>query len=117
MIDIGAATADLVATLQAAGVSTSMDLRDLNVPGVYVLSPDVAYRNGHTADATWKIVTAVPNTGRSAALANLGVLIAVCNRALGERVVAARPVDLATLDGAGPLPAYELTFTTRLVQT
>jgi hypothetical protein len=56
----------------------------------------------------------VPATGRDIALKNLGPLIADVSTALSATpVTGGRPIDLGGTDGAAPMPAYELTFTTR----
>jgi hypothetical protein len=116
VIDVAAATAAMVDTLTAAGIAACLDLRDMETPGVYVPSPDLEFGIGK-ATARWRIVAAAANTGRSAALAELGPLIGAVNTALGGGVVAARPVDLTSIDGTGPRPGYELSFTTRIRDT
>lgn len=118
MIDIHTAAAELVAVLVAGGVSASLDIRDLNLPGVLVPPPDLSYRFGKaSADATWRIVAATGNVGRDQALASLGALLSQVQDALGHLGVSARPVDLQAGDQGGPMPAYELTFTTRIQET
>lgn len=118
MIDLYGATSELVAVLVAGGVAAAMDVRDLDLPGVLVPPPDLAYRfSKGCADATWRIVAATGNVGREQALAQLGPLLAQVTAALGHVVVGGRPVDLQVADGGGPMPAYELTFTTRIMDT
>lgn len=114
--DLAGAVADVVARLRAGGVRAVSDLRDVNPPCVYVTPPQLAFRFGKGyADAGWTIAAVVPNSGRDAALKLLGPLISQVAAALpATPITDGRPVDLSGLDGGAPLPAYELTFTSRI---
>ncbi len=114
MIDLASAVDQVVDTLTAAGIRATADLRHLNPPGVLVAPPDIAWRFGRGAEATWRIVAAVPNTGTRSSIAGLSPLVDQVQAALAGAVTAGRPVDLSILDGGAPLPGYELTFTTKI---
>jgi hypothetical protein len=80
---------------------------------VYVPPPQIAWAFGKV-ELGWTVAAVVPATGRDIALKNLGPLIADVSTALATTpVTGGRPIDLGGVDGAAPLPAYELTFTTR----
>ena len=118
MIDLGAAAQEVLNTLVAAGISAAVDMADLNTPGVFIPPPTVAYRfTKRDAEASWRLVAAVANTGRGAALAELGLLVDRVQAALGGAITSAAPVDLASVDGGGPLPGYELLFRTRILDS
>jgi hypothetical protein len=114
-VDLDGAVADVVDTLQAAGIRAAADPRDLNPPAVYVAPPELTFRFAKLSyDATWTLAVVVPNTGRRQSLALLGPLVAAVV-AVFPAITTARPVDLVGgLEAAGPLPAYELTMTTRI---
>lgn len=115
MIDVAAAAAEVVAALESGGVSACLDIRDLNTPGVLVPPPTLtAYRFGRGADALWRPVAAVANTGRAQALTELSALLDAVQHALGGIVQSAEPVDLPTADGGGLLPGYQLRLATRI---
>lgn len=116
MSDLAGAVADVVARLRGAGIRAVSDLRDVNPPCVYVPPPVLAFRFGKGyADAGWTIAAVVPNSGRDTALKLLGPLIDQVIDALpASPITDGRPVDLGGLDGGAPLPAYELSFTSRI---
>lgn len=116
MIDLAAGVQSVVDKLTAAGVPATADIRNLNPPAVLVTPPDISWRFGRGAEATWRIVATAPNTGAEASIATLSPLVDAVQDALGGIVTAGRPVDLSTLDGGAPLPGYELTFTTKLME-
>jgi hypothetical protein len=112
-LDLAAAVADVVGRLRAAGIRATADVRDVNPPCVYVPPPQIAWAFGKV-EMGWTVAAVVPATGRDIALKNLGPLIADVSTALATTpVTGGRPIDLGGVDGAAPLPAYELTFTTR----
>jgi len=111
---MASAVADIVDRLSAGGVHACADIRDLNTPGALVAPPEIAWRFGRGADATWRVVCAVANTGGSPAITALSALVDTAQAALGGLATAGRPVDLSSLDGGAPLPAYELSFTTKI---
>lgn len=106
------AVTSLVARLEAHGVRSTTDTRNLNPPAVLVVPPDMSWRFARdTWDATWRLLCVVPNTGSASDLANLDTLIDQVRAALGgaPQFGTARTV---TIDGTSdPLPAYELTWT------
>lgn len=117
-MDIAAAAAEIVDMLVEAGVSATVDLRDLNTPGVFVPLPTLAYRfHKGDATATWRPVAAVAKAGRAQELTELSALLDAVQDALGGIAVTAAPVELTALAEAGSLPGYELTFTTRILNT
>jgi hypothetical protein len=114
-MDLDAAVDALVARLTGAGLRAAADERDLNPPAVWVGPPVLTYRFGKNCwDAEWRLAAVVPNSGRNIANRNLGELVSAAQAALGGAIVTARPIDLSVPDQAAPLPAYELTFTTRI---
>jgi hypothetical protein len=114
MIDLAGAVDAVVDTLTAAGIRATADIRDLNPPAVLVAPPDIAWRFGRGADATWRVVAAVGNTAAGPAITGLSELVDQVQAALAGAVTGGRPVDLSSPDGGAPLPGYELTFTTRI---
>lgn len=116
MPDLALAVEDVVGTLTGSGVPAAFDMRDLELPGVYVTAPTIAYRFGRCWDATWTAYAATMNAGRAEALAELGVLIDAVQEAMSV-IVTATPADLDPLDGGDRLPAYRLTWTTRVEGT
>jgi hypothetical protein len=116
VLDIAGAVTDVLERLAFGGVAACSDVRDLNPPGVLVYPPVIAWRFGRGAEATWRLVLAVGNVGAGPALEALSALIDEVQEALSGAVTAGRPVDLASLDGGAPLPAYEVVFTTRIVE-
>jgi hypothetical protein len=114
MIDLNAATRDLVDTLTAAGISATTDPRDLNPPAVLVPPPSIDWRFGRGADATFEIVCAVVDTGAAGALPAVSALVDDVQTALRGAVTGGRPAALDTGSGGPPLPAYTLTLTRKL---
>ena len=115
MPDLAAAVTAVTDTLNAAGVSAAFDMRDLNVPGIYVTPPTVAYRFAKGDwDADWTAYAVAMSSGRTEALAELGILIDAAQEALYDVVVAATPADLDPLDGGPRLPSYRLTWTSKV---
>lgn len=103
----------IVDALIGVGVRAVIDERDVNPPCAYVAPPTLHYRFGKCyADADWRVVLVVPDSGRSVSLDNLGALMAIAAPAIGA--VQANPVSFAGVDGAPPLPAYELTVSNRI---
>lgn len=111
--DIGAAANDLAEMLRAGGVRASVDPRNVNPPCCLIGAPVLTYRMGKgCADATWSVLAIVPDNG--APLPALTALVNAAQDALHGAAVTATPASVATGDGAAPLPAYALTFTTRI---
>lgn len=115
MTSITEAMTALVDALTGAGIRAVVDERDINPPCAMVNPPAVDYRFGKGSwSATWRVWAIVPDSGRNVALANLDALMTDIQAALGGRVAGATPISVAGVDGAGPLPGYEMTFTTTL---
>jgi hypothetical protein len=114
MIDLASAAWDLVADLTAAGISATIEPRDLNPPGVLVPPPVIDWRFGKGADLTFEIVCAVPDTGAAGSLPTVSALVDDVQTALRGAVTAGRPASLDTGSGGPPLPAYTLTVTRKL---
>ena len=114
-LDLAGAIGDVLDRLRGAGVRAVADVRDVNPPCVYVPPPTISWRFGKGyADLGWTVAAVVPATGRDVALKNLGPLLAAVADALAATPVTdGRPIDLGGVDGSAPMPAYELTFTTR----
>lgn len=106
------AVTQLSGRLQASGIRTAVDTRDLNPPACLVIPPDMTWRFARdTWDAGWRLLCVVPNTGTSQDLVSLDQLISAVRDAMGGAPTfgTARTI---TIDGASdPLPAYELTWT------
>lgn len=106
-----AAMRAMVDRLEAGGVRAGLDAADLAPPAVLVHPPALAYQfGGTTAEATWTLVAAVPDTG-TLALVELSDLVELTRAALGCEVTAAVPAT-ATMTEGPPVPAYRLTLTT-----
>jgi hypothetical protein len=105
------ATRAMVARLTAAGVPAALDERDLTPPGVLVQPPELTYRFGGCAEATWTLLAAVPNSGTGPALVALSDLVERARAALGGEITGAVPATVTTSDGP-PAPAYRLTLST-----
>ena len=105
------AVTQLSARLQANGIRTAVDTRDLNPPAALIIPPDMSWRFARdTWDATWRVLAVVPNTGTSTDLVALDQLVAAIRDALGGAPTQATARTI-TIDGASdPLPAYELTW-------
>jgi hypothetical protein len=108
---------DLLGWLTAAGLRATADIRNVNPPGVYVEPPLIAWRFGRGyVDLSWSVWLVVPNTGRDAALKNLGPLLIDTYGALtaqGCSPTDASFSELTAPDGGPPMPAYLMNLTTR----
>ena len=92
-----------------------MDLADLNPPGLIVRAPVVTYRfKAASWDAEWTVHAVSPDPGFAEAMKILGPLLDDAQAVLGYNAVTARPVVFPTHYGAD-LPAYELTWTDRII--
>jgi hypothetical protein len=115
MTSIVEAMTALVDALAGAGIRAVVDERDINPPCALVNPPDVAYRFGKGGwSATWRVWAIVPDSGRNVSMANLDTLMGEIQLALGGMVTTATPINVSGVDGAGPLPAYEMVLTTTL---
>jgi hypothetical protein len=114
MPNLEQAVQTIVAELVAAGINAASDPAELNLPGVLVDFPSLELRFGKGWVAAWTLVLAVPNTDRRTALANLGTLLDEVVTALNYQPNGARPVSLQLPDQGAPVPAYEITMTTRV---
>ena len=113
VVDLAAETAAIIAELTAAGVRAVDDPRDANPPCLLLRPPELEFRFGKGADATWNAWLLVPDAGRHQVLQSLSQLIEDTQAALGGRAVSARPDDTQMPDGA-TLPMYVLTWTSRI---
>ncbi len=105
----------MVDALVDAGIRAVVDERDINPPCALVNPPAVTYRFGKGGwSATWRVWAIVPDSGRNVAMTNLDALMGDIQSALGGMVTTATPINVAGVDGAGPLPAYEMVLTTTL---
>jgi hypothetical protein len=103
----------ILARLTAAGIRAATDERDLNPPCVLVGPPVLAFRFGRPGwDGEFRLIAVVPDSGRDTATAALDELVGAVAAALGGALLAGTPTQLSGLDGAPPLPAYELTMNT-----
>jgi hypothetical protein len=109
---IHAAMVAMVGRLIVAGVPAALDERDLNPPGVLVRPPEISYRFGGCAEATWTLLAAVPDTGTGPALVALSDLVDRARAALGGEITVAVPAQVTGTDHGAPLPAYRLTLST-----
>lgn len=115
MPDLAAAVEAAVDTLRDAGVSAAFDMRDLELPGVYVTAPTVTYRFAKGDwDAAWTAYAVTMASGRTEALAELGILLDAVQEAMDDVVVTGTPADVSPLDGGDLLPGYRITWTSRV---
>lgn len=115
MPDLAAAVTQLVDVLNAAGVPAAFDMRDLEPPGVYVTAPTVTYRfRRGDWSAEWTVYAVTGNAGRAEALEELGVLLDAVQETLADVAVTGTPADLDSLDGGPRMPAYRLTWTSKV---
>lgn len=115
MPDLAAAVKAVVDTLAGAGLNAANDMRDLNLPGVYVTPPTVSYRFAKGDwTAAWTAYAVTMNAGRDLALSELGVLLDGVQEALADAVVTGTPADVDSLTGGDRLPAYRLTWNARV---
>jgi hypothetical protein len=114
--DLAGAIGGVLDRLRAAGIRAVADVRDVNPPCVYVPPPQIGWSKlgkGYV-DLLWTVAAVVPATGRDIALKNLGpLMLGVADALTATPLTVATPIDLGGVDGAAPMPAYELTFTTR----
>lgn len=104
----------VVDTLTAAGIRTTVDVREVNPPCCWLQLPTVRFRFGvpGAMDVDYALLVVVGNSGnRWTDLDAISELLAAVQQALADRVVTARPADMWTTDGTGTLPAMELTWT------
>jgi hypothetical protein len=113
--DLAGAVDAILDRLRAAGIRATSDLRNVNAPGCYLPPPAIDWRFARgSVSLSWSLLAVVPNTGRDVALKNLGPLLDQVTAALVTTPVTdGRFVDVAGVDGAAPMPGYELHFTTR----
>lgn len=106
---------DLTDRLIRSGIRVATDARDLNPPAVLVTPPTVTNRfKAGTWAAEWQLLLVVPNSGTRPALGQLSELLALVVTALDGEPVTATPYAL-TVDGeSDPLPAYQLTWSSRV---
>jgi hypothetical protein len=114
-LDLAALVAGVVETLRAAGVRATSDPRGVNAPCVLVMPPTITHRMAG-ADASLVLYAIAGDAGAPAATSALSQLLDGVRAAFGNRVGAAAPVDVVTLDG-GTLPGYSLTLTARRIPT
>lgn len=91
----------------------TLDVKDLNPPGLYLAPPTIHYRFGPGSyELEHVLLVCASNTAnRTEALADLADLLARVQRTLGDRAVLARPADVWNQDQTAILAAYELTWT------
>jgi hypothetical protein len=105
-----------VAALRAAGVSASIDVRKLNLPGVLVVPvPSLTFDilDGQSVEATFKAWAITNGPGDLAAAEKLEELVLKTNEVLD--VESAEPGAYSLPGSSDPLPAVELTLTTDVV--
>jgi hypothetical protein len=117
MLDLSAAVKAVVATLEDAGVPAAFDMRDLELPGVYVTAPTITWRfRKGDWNADWTAYATTNAAGRLESLDELAILVAAAQEALGDVMVTGTPADLSPLEGGDLLPAYRITWSTRLTE-
>lgn len=117
MLDIGAAMESVCAGIRAQGVRATVDERDVNLPCVLLRPPELSWRFGQGRfDASWTALVIVEDTGRPTALSRLGELIGLAARGIGAAVLTGRPADVTLPDTATPLPCYEMTWTSKILE-
>lgn len=108
--------AQMSAYLQAltdAGIRATDDARDLNPPAVQLRAPVLNFRFGRgCVGADWTARLVLPNSGQHQALSTALPMLLSIQEALGGVVVTATPADFELPDGGGPVPGYQLTWST-----
>jgi hypothetical protein len=112
--DIAASMQGLADRLTAGGVRATIDPRDLNPPCALVAAPVVrwVFASGRLA-VDWRLVVVVPSSGAANELKALGELLGRIAGILAGEPVQATPADYPDPGGGDPLPAYQLTWTTK----
>lgn len=110
-MSLASAVADVLAAFTAAGVRAVADLRDVNPPCVWVLPPEGSFRfDRNRATIEWVAYLVAPNVGTRPAASALSELV--------DQVTGIGPFTTFTRDavqmpdGADPLPAYRVSWTT-----
>jgi hypothetical protein len=111
--DIAETLEALAETLNAAGVRTVTDPRDVNPPCALTLWPRFQWSFGGLLLVEYRLLVVVPSTGSGPALKALGPLMDQVAQALGGLPLEATPTAWPAPDGGDPLPAYELTWTAK----
>lgn len=106
--------ADLATTLTAGGVRAVIDARDLNPPCALVAAPVFrwVFDSGRVT-ADWRVVAVVPSSGAMTELKALGDMLDTIAGVLGGAPVQATPMAYPDPGGGDPLPAYQLTWTSK----
>jgi hypothetical protein len=112
-LELSAACHDQLQQLTRAGVRAVLDPRDVNPPCVLLMPPAVSYAFRHW-DATWTAYALATDAGPVPSLVQLSRLVADVQAALGGAVTTGEPADVTLPDGAGQVPAYALTWTSKL---
>lgn len=113
MADIADTLTALAARLSEAGVRSVIDARDLNPPGCLVAAPVFRWTFGGRLAVDYRLVVVVPSAGAAQELKLLGSMMDAVAAILGGEVLTAVPTAFAPVGGGDPLPAYELTWTSK----
>jgi hypothetical protein len=101
--------------LAAAGIRATLDIAQLNPPGVILLPPELDFRfNAGDFTASYALIAVVGSSDRTRMIVALSDFLPSVLQALGDRPVTARPVDVTLADASTVLPGYELRWTTRI---
>ena len=105
-LDLARMVSREVETLQAAGVPAASSAADLPGPGVLVQAPDLDFGFGGQITALHRGLVLAGGLDRTAALAQIGPILADAARVLS--VTVAEAVDVPGVDAAGPAPGYRI---------
>lgn len=115
MVDIRAALQQIADDLTAAGAAATIDARDLNLPGVWVVASQIGL--DYLSPGTWSLQVHVflisADLGTPESLDQLSELLAMVAPVVGAVDATPQGVVLPSL-GADPLPALQITLETKV---
>lgn len=113
MTDPLAQISEYLTALTEQGIRAVDDPRDINPPCVLIRPPLLNFRFGRgCVGADWTARLILNNAGTRQAIQQAIPLIEQIQTALSGQIVTAVPVEYELSDGGGPIPGYELTWTT-----
>lgn len=109
-MSVSGAVADVLATLEGAGVHAVDTLADINTPCAYVIPPEGSFRfDAGRLKLDWVVYLVVGDTGTTSATSALSRLV--------DQLAGVLPFTTFTRDavnnpgGGDPFPAYRVTWT------
>ena len=112
-MSLSTALDDVLAAFTATGLRAVADVRDVNPPCVYVIPPEGSFRfDRGRATIEWVAYLVAPNSGTSPATRVLSDLV---DQVTGVAAFTTFTRDAVQApDGADPLPAYRISWTTTI---